>query len=210
MNTTEKRDFDKEAAAWDENPMRVKLANDVADAIIAEAHPTREMEALDFGCGTGLVTLRLQPLVKTITGADSSQGMLAILDAKARKQDLANVRTQAVDFEHRERIEGAFDLVVSSMTFHHVQDTVGLLKEVFSLLRPGGTACIADLEKEDGSFHPDNTGVFHYGFDREHLRGLFGDAGFCEVRDTTAAHVVRAGKKGTREYPVLLISGRKP
>jgi len=72
MKAEERRDFDKEAAKWDENPGRVKLANEVADSIIREAAPSAGMDALDFGCGTGLVTLRIQPLVGSITGADSS------------------------------------------------------------------------------------------------------------------------------------------
>lgn len=53
MTAEGKKDFDKEADAWDENPARVKLANDVADAIITQARPNRGMDVLDFGCGTG-------------------------------------------------------------------------------------------------------------------------------------------------------------
>ena len=34
------------------------------------------MDALDFGCGTGLVTLKLQPFIHSITGVDGSQGMI--------------------------------------------------------------------------------------------------------------------------------------
>jgi 2-polyprenyl-3-methyl-5-hydroxy-6-metoxy-1,4-benzoquinol methylase len=207
--TTEKRNFDKEAAAWDDNPMRVKLANDVADAIIAEAKPAGTMDALDFGCGTGLVTLALQPLVKAITGADSSQGMLDVLNAKVEQRGLTNVSTQLVNFEHGERISGAFDLVVSSMTMHHVPDTATLLKQLAGHLRSGGTLCIADLDNEDGSFHHDNTGVFHYGFDRVALKGLFEAAGFSDVRDTTAARIVRPGEKGSRGFSVFLTIGRK-
>ncbi len=76
--STELRDFDKEAALWDENPGRVKVAKDVAAAILQNVTITADMRALDFGCGTGLVTLQLQPLVKSITGMDSSRGMLDI------------------------------------------------------------------------------------------------------------------------------------
>jgi ubiquinone/menaquinone biosynthesis C-methylase UbiE len=201
-----KKDFDKEAAAWDENPTRVKLARDVAEAIITEARPGREMEALDFGCGTGLVTLRLQPLVKFITGADSSAGMLAVLADKTGKQGLANVGTQLVDFEQGGKVAGRFHLIVSSMTLHHVPDTAALLSGLYNLLLPGGRLCLADLDKEDGSFHPDNTGVFHYGFERPELKALFEAAGLSEVRDTTAARIV----KGKNTFPVFLITGKKP
>lgn len=209
MAATEKKDFDKEAAAWDENPVRVKLANDVAEAIIAQVRPAGDVEALDFGCGTGLATLRLQPHVKAITGVDSSQGMLAVLEAKVQKQGFGNVRTRMVDFEHGGTVDGRFDLIFSSMTLHHVPDTAALLKRLFGHLRPGGTIAIADLDKEDGSFHPDNTGVFHYGFERAVLKRLFEAAGFSDVHDTTAAKVVRPGEKGNREFSVFLITAKR-
>jgi ubiquinone/menaquinone biosynthesis C-methylase UbiE len=210
LKTDEKRDFDKEAAAWDENPGRVKLANEVADAIIREVRPSAAMDVLDYGCGTGLVTLRLQPLVRTIVGADSSSGMLGMLESKAKRQHLANVQTRLVDFEQGETLSGKFNLVVSSMTLHHVQDTALLFKQWYELLLPGGVLAVADLDTEDGSFHGDNTGVRHLGFDRISLGGILRSAGFSSIRDTTAATMVReVAGGGSRSFPVfLLIAGK--
>ncbi len=210
MKAEERRDFDKEAAQWDANPGRVKLANDVADAIIREAAPSAGMDALDFGCGTGLVTLRIQPLVGSITGADSSPGMLAVLESKVKAQGLTNVRTQLIDFEKGGRVEGKFRLVMSSMTLHHVKDTAALFKQWHGLLLPGGLLAAADLDAEDGSFHGNNTGVLHLGFDREHLKLLLRETGFIDVRDVTAAAVTRDVEGGgKREFPVFLIVGRR-
>jgi len=178
--------------------------------MIREVMPAKDQDALDFGCGTGLVTLRLQPLVKSITGADSSRGMLAMLEEKARKQGLKNVRARFVDFEKGGKVEGKFHLVVSSMTLHHVPDTTELLRTLSDLVLPGGILAVADLDSEDGSFHSDNTGVVHLGFDRVRLKGLFVKAGFHDVRETTAATVVREQEGGgTRKFPVFLLFGRK-
>jgi 2-polyprenyl-3-methyl-5-hydroxy-6-metoxy-1,4-benzoquinol methylase len=188
----------------------VKLAHDVADAIIREVSPTREMDALDFGCGTGLVTLRLQPLVRTITGMDSSEGMLAVLVSKVRGQGLVNVRTQFLDLEKGGTVEGRYHLIVSSMTLHHVPDPAGLIAKMSGALLPGGTLAVADLDSEDGSFHGDNTGVLHLGFDRLRIRGLFEQAGLTAVREVTAAVVVKEiEEKGRREFPVFLVIGKK-
>jgi len=211
MHPEEKRDFDKEAVQWDANPGRVKLAHEVADAIIREAKPSRDMDVLDFGCGTGLVTLRLQPLVRTILGADSSRGMLDVLEEKIRTQGIANVRTCLVDFNNRDCIEGrGFHLIVSSMTLHHVPDTAGLFRQWHEVLLPGGLLCFADLDAEDGSFHRDNTGVFHKGFDREHLKELLLSAGYHDVHDTTAATMTMdAQEKGKKAFPVFLITAKK-
>ncbi len=210
MKNDRRKNFDKEAATWDEEPRRVKLAHDVADTLIREVKLTPVMDALDYGCGTGLVTLRLQPHVRTITGADSSKGMIAVLQQKVKKQGLKNVRAQLVDFELGERVTGTFHLIVSSMTLHHVCDPAVLFGEFHALLQLGGCLCIADLDKEDGSFHGDNTGVLHFGFDRKELKELLGKAGFHDVRDTIAATVVKEIEgKGKKEFPVFLLIGRK-
>jgi len=210
MKQVERKDFDKEAAQWDANPGRVKLAHDVADAIIREARPTREMDALDFGCGTGLVTLKLQPLVRRVTGMDSSRGMLTVLKSKVSSQGLANVRTQFLDLEQGGRVEGRYHLIVSSMTLHHVPDPGALIAQLTDALLPGGTLAVADLDAEDGSFHGDNTGVLHRGFDRALVRGLFEQAGLSGVREVTAAVVAKEIEgKGRREFPVFLFLGTK-
>ena len=209
MNKDERKNFDQEAAAWDRNPGRVALARDVADAITSSMRPGKDMDVLDVGCGTGLVTLSLQPHVRTITGADSSPGMLAVLEAKARDQHLANIRTQIVDFEQGRTAAGAYDLVVSSMMLHHLPDPGALFRQLRGLLKPDGILCIADLDAEDGSFHADRTGVFHFGFDRDRLKTLLQQAGFRDVQDRTASTIVRdATGQEPKEFTVFLITAR--
>ncbi|HET6420223.1 MAG TPA: class I SAM-dependent methyltransferase [Geobacteraceae bacterium] len=208
--TDEKRDFDKVASTWDEEPRRVKLAADVAKAVIREAGLSRDMDILDYGCGTGLVALYLQPHVRSVTGADTSRGMLEVLRQKVTEAGITNIRTALIDPADERPLEGTFHLIVSSMTMHHVQDVEALFRKLNRLLPPGGRLCIADLDAEDGSFHGDMTGVAHLGFDRREIGAMMGSAGFSEVRDTTAAVIVKDGDGTTRrEYPVfLMIAGK--
>ena len=210
MNAEERRNFDIEAAQWDLNPERIKLANDVADAIIRIVEPAKNMDVLDFGCGTGLVTLRLQPYVRCIIGVDSSKGMLSVVDDKVARQGFANVYTQFVDFDKGVSLTGAFDLIVSSMTVHHVPDIGMLFRMWHQLLKPEGRLCFADLDMEGGSFHSDNTGVFHFGFDREELKKLLQESGFRDISDTTAATAVRnVAGAGNKEFSIFLIEARR-
>ena len=60
----------------------------MATAIMSEVQLNGDMDVLDFGCGTGLVTLQLQPRVRTITGADTSHAMLDVLKAKIAERKL--------------------------------------------------------------------------------------------------------------------------
>jgi ubiquinone/menaquinone biosynthesis C-methylase UbiE len=210
MKTEIRKNFDKDAAQWDDSPTKVRMANDVAAAIIREVKPAKDMDVMDFGCGTGLVTLKLQPLVKTIMGVDSSQGMLDALQKKIALQELDNVFTHFVDFEHGKQAQGSYDLIVSSMTLHHVPDTLALFKEWSGLLRPGGRVSFADLDAEDGSFHSDKTGVFHFGFEREDLKRMLHEAGFENFSATTATVINKEmNGQGVLAYPVFLITAKR-
>ena len=208
--TTEKRDFDAAAASWDEKPARVQLAREVAEAIIGQVELTPAMKVMDFGCGTGLLSLRLHPLVGSITGVDSSAGMLEVFKAKIADGGLTNIKTQLLDPDKGEVLTGSYDLIVSSMTLHHIHEPKVLLRQLYGVLAPGGVLAIADLDPDGGRFHDDNTGVFHFGFERAALRAMFAETGFIDVRDSTATETVKPAPDGRkRAFSVFLISGRK-
>jgi len=207
--TGEKRNFDREAAAWDDEPRRVKLANDLFHAIQEEVELTSSMEVLDFGCGTGLVTLLLAEHADRVTGVDSSQGMLEVLHRKIASSRIRNVAACRLDLERGDVLEGLYDLVVTTMTLHHVRDIPPLLEQFVKRLKPGGRVCIADLDAENGEFHANPEGVFHNGFDRRALREALSKAGFSNLRDRTAAEVVKPAADGTvKTFSVFLITGK--
>jgi putative AdoMet-dependent methyltransferase len=87
-----------------------------------------------------------------------------------------------------------------------VADTAALLRALHDHLAPGGRLALADLDTEDGDFHPANAeGVFHAGFDRDALRGLLEAAGFVGVAFETACTVQREGK----DYPIFLVTAAR-
>ena len=207
----ENRDFNKDAATWDENPGRVKMANNIANAILGAISLNSNMNVLDFGCGTGLLTLRLQPLVGFIKAVDSSAGMLEVLNQKIDSQNIANIVTQQLDIEHGDILEGTYDLIVSSMTLHHVRETKPLLDQFSKTAAQGGYICIADLDPDFGLFHGEgnNEGVFHFGFDRDTIRRTLQEAGFDNIEFQTAAEIVRFVPGGMRPFTIFLVTGQK-
>ncbi|MCM0082981.1 class I SAM-dependent methyltransferase [Geomonas sp. Red32] len=205
-----RRDFDAAAAQWDEQPRRVKLGSDIVEAIRKEVPLDSRMVALDYGCGSGLVTLGLQPYVQHITGGDSSTGMLEILDGKVKAAGLTNVDGILLDLEVEVKLEKQYDLIVSSMTMHHVEDVAKLIESLAASLKPGGWLALADLQAEDGSFHDDSTGVFHHGFEPAFLSGAFAKSGLSQVHTAVAAVIEKPSPDGpVRHYPVVLCVGKR-
>jgi tRNA (cmo5U34)-methyltransferase len=197
--------FDQAASTWDEDPRRVELARAVGTAIVGQLRLTREMDVLDFGCGTGLLTLALQPLVHSVTGADTSSAMLGVLEQKIEARGLANVSAVLLDPAEPLASGSRFHLIVSSMALHHVADLAPLFERFHDLLRSEGRIALADLDREDGSFHGEAGDVFHLGFDRSEIQSLLRGAGFADLAATTAI----VTRKEAHEYPVFLITGRK-
>ena len=205
-----KRDFDKDAVLWDENPGRVELAEEIFKAIAGKINLTPSMDVMDFGCGTGLLTMQLQPFVRSVTGADSSQGMLDVLNTKIRDRNLTNVKTSFLDIEKGGILEGSYHLITSSMTFHHIKNIRPVLDQFYKVLFPTGNICIADLDIDDGQFHENNNGVFHFGFERNSLSNIISEAGFKDIKCLSAARITKPVQgKAVREFTIFLMTGCK-
>jgi len=163
------------------------------------------MTVMDFGAGTGLLTLYIQPYVEKIYAIDNSEGMLSVLKEKIENAGIDNIIPVLKDLEKDEFEENFYDLVISSMTLHHIRNIETFLKKIYGALKRGGYVAVADLEKEDGTFHDDNTGVYHHGFDKDYIERVFKEIGFKEVNVKTVNKIEKNG----REYGVFLIAGRK-
>ena len=201
--------FNHSATSWDTDPNRIELAKAVGEAILREAPLTKEMDVLDYGCGTGLIGLFLLPQVRSVTGADSSDGMLDVLRKKIKDGDIQNMQCIRLDLDHAPVPEGRYHLIVTSMVLHHAVDTARVLAAFRQMLHPKGLLCVADLDKEPGLFHTPEaaTSVHHLGFDRAELKAQLVRAEFKNVRDMTA-HSIRKPVQGGGEldFPVFLMT----
>lgn len=198
--------FDQRASTWDDDPMKTARARAVADAIAARVPALETMTGFEYGCGTGLLSFVLQPRLREIVLADSSSGMLDVLDAKIAAAGITNMSSMKLDLTTDPLPEQRFDITYSLMTFHHIPDTDAILRDLHALLTPGGHLCIADLDSEDGSFHNHDRSV-HNGFDRSQLARRAQQAGFSNIAFSTVFTIHKGSPE--RAYPVFLMTAEK-
>lgn len=195
--------FQDKAADWDARPVPLQISEGVFAAISEAVATSPSMTLMDFGAGTGLISEKIAPHVGHIIAVDISAAMLERLAAKPALQGKVEIACQDILDQPLGR---AVDLIVSAMAMHHVEDTAALARAFAAHLAPGGQVALADLDTEDGLFHPPEAeGVFHHGFDRDALGALFVEAGFRDVSFRTACEVHR----DARAYPIFLLTATR-
>jgi len=176
--------FKHKSKNWDMSSMRVRNAKEIADVILNNININSSMKIADLGAGTGLLSYFIAQHVSKIVAIDNSPSMLEEFRAKqsefACETDIINADIMKDDLKLN------LDGIISSMTMHHIEDIEALFFKLFNMLNEGGFIAIADLDSEDGTFHSDNEGVYHYGFDRKMLTNIAKEAGFKNINfDTT-------------------------
>ncbi len=193
--------FDKSAETWDMSDMRVALAQNIYDAIVKNIELRDDMDVIDFGAGTGLLSRNIALHVKTLLGVDTSSGMLAKLDELGH-DNISSLHGDICAYQTEKKYDG----IVSSMTMHHVQNLDVLFTKMNELLKEGGFIAIADLMGEDGTFHNDNDGVHHFGFDEDHLIEIAQNHGFSDVKYQRIFDVKKEGKE---PYGIFLLTAKR-
>jgi ubiquinone/menaquinone biosynthesis C-methylase UbiE len=201
--------FDERAKDWDSDPDKVQRARVVADAIRKAIPLSTGMKALEYGCGTGLLSFALQSDLGQITLADTSQGMLDVLNEKIVSAHVKNMHPVRLDLSSDPLPAEQYDLTYSLMTLHHIHDVKNMLVKFRDLLAPKGYLLVADLDKEDGSFHTDGTTDVHLGFDRDELQRIVEDTGFRNVSFSTAYEIKKEIGNEEKAFPVFLMTAQK-
>ena len=198
-------EFDIKASGWDENPIHHARSEAIAKEMLRLLPIKKEMCAMEFGAGTGILSFMLKDFFNDIILMDSSTEMVNVANKKIVATGAKNLKTIVFNLEHETYSGKPFDLIFTQMVLHHVNDIEKLLGNFYKILNPDGFIAIADLYTEDGSFHDEGFSG-HNGFNIEDLTLTLNK---CNFQVSTAEQCFtinrKISEKVTNQYPVFLL-----
>ncbi|MCT7564986.1 class I SAM-dependent methyltransferase [Aliarcobacter butzleri] len=163
--------FDERAKDWDKKQTTLDKSDACINHLKEKIDFSNIKNILDYGCGTGLIAFNLVEENNEVLGLDNSYGMIEEFNKKVKEKNLSNIKAKKHNILEEDLPKNSFDLIVISMSLHHIEDIDMFFKKSFEALKNGGYICVNDLDKEDGSFHAkhNNEGVYHFGFSKDEL-----------------------------------------
>jgi ubiquinone/menaquinone biosynthesis C-methylase UbiE len=107
----------------------------------------KEQEMLDIGCGPGGFLKAIASHCGRITGIDITTSFVAECRAMIEGEGIRNATVMQGSATALPYINNSFDCVMMVDTIHHLDDVTTGLKEVFRVLKPGGTLIVFEPNK---------------------------------------------------------------
>lgn len=172
-------DFNQLTSTQDED-IRVKRAQAVSIEI--ESYIGHgPLEVMEFGCGTGLISLNLKNKISEGLLVDSSSEKIKELEQKLNNRHISHLQTYTGDILESD-IDRQFDVIYSSMVMHHIKDFKSVIKKLVSYLKTNGKLIIVDLLPDNGDFHRNHSEFDgHHGFSIKEMVEALEEAGLKEV-----------------------------
>jgi 2-polyprenyl-3-methyl-5-hydroxy-6-metoxy-1,4-benzoquinol methylase len=197
--------FDKHAKQWDDDPKKLERSQYFAKQI--QKHlKNNQGKALEFGCGTGLLSFELKDNFNHIFLTDESKGMIEVLKNKISASNVDHFDALEIDLLEESFDFPPLDAIYTLMTLHHIKDLNSIFETFNQLLANSGQLFIIDLVSEDGSFHSNHPGFDgHLGFDKNELSEQLKKQGFTVLNYDASYSIV----KNEKEYPVFILLAEK-
>lgn len=197
---------DQLAARWDALGQEFVLGT-LRSEVLAQAWPCG-IDVADLGCGTGFLAAWLAAHGARVVAVDHSERMLAA----AREHCGPSVEVRKGELDALPLAAGEVDAAFGNLVWHHVPDHGAAAREVFRVLRPGGSIVVSDLLPHRAEWMREAMGDLRLGIEPELVVGALARAGFVDLHHETAADRYRVAPPGGEpvEFPMFLVRGRRP
>jgi predicted TPR repeat methyltransferase len=165
--------------------------------ILQHAEKKTLVDALDLGCGTGLMGVQLRPIVKTLVGVDLSHQMLEKAKVRAIYNELAC--RDIIEFTKSDTRR--YDLVTSTDVFVYLGDLSVVFDAVNCRLRVGGYFAFSVEATNEGDYVLKESG--RYGHTKKYLEQLGRDSGF-KIHAIEDCVIRKEDKRGVRGFLALM------
>jgi len=127
------------------NPLRLDWINGLC--------PLKSLNALDIGCGGGILTDAMARAGATATGIDLSGKALRVAQLHALDAQTPNVSYREISAEAMAaEVPASFDVVTCMEMLEHVPDPASVVRACAALVRPGGWVFFSTLNRNPKSF----------------------------------------------------------
>ncbi len=173
------------------------------------------MRLLDVGCGPGSITTGLARRVEPAAtiGIDPSPSVIETARSLAEAKGPRHLTFEVGTIYEPRFAPETFEAVFAHQVLQHLGRPVDALRQIRTLLTPGGMVGVRDVDWGSTTFYPENQGMrrfftLYYELARRnggepnagrYLRRWFREAGFAEARVTTST-VSYTDEAATREW----------
>ncbi|MEB8307500.1 class I SAM-dependent methyltransferase [Staphylococcus xylosus] len=166
--------FDQIAQKYDD-PERIHLAHIITQAITQQIKDTNYQNLLDYGGGTGLVTLNIAEYFEAVTLMDASSQMVDIFEHKVSDLNQTSINTLVGDVLLDDTIlnHKNYDVIVLSLVLLHSGNYQLLLQKLYNHLNSGGMMILVDFDKNENIYHP----KVYNGFEQMDIIHVFNELG---------------------------------
>lgn len=161
------------------------------------------LDVVDFGCGTGVLSVELARWAHRVTAVDRSPVALEAARIRAKREGLNNIAFVEADLHALPKNLSGKDLVVISQSLHHVEQPERVLAGAARVLKPGGRVVVLELMPHDEQWVKSRLGHHHLGFEPSTLVTAMAAAGFSDVALTPSA------RDGGSAFRAFLLTGSR-
>ncbi len=116
---------------------------------LTQQHFKRDMNVLEFGCGTGSTAFEHASHIGSYLAIDVSPRMIEIAREKLKDRPTENLAFEVATLEDFQQVRGEYDAILGLNILHLLEDPEAVVQQVFNMLKPGGifvsnTACLTD------------------------------------------------------------------